>query len=55
VGQSIHILLDTGAMGNFINTKYIRVKEITLRNKKKPYTLGTLDNSDIGNIIKETY
>jgi hypothetical protein len=52
-GQNVHIMLDIGATGNFIDPHYIKVSWLTLWNKA-PYVLGGLGKNNIGIVSKET-
>ncbi|KDB21359.1 hypothetical protein H109_06705, partial [Trichophyton interdigitale MR816] len=43
VGQNARALVDSGAIGNFINTEFIKQSRIITRNKDKLYELGGLN------------
>jgi len=45
--QYIHVIIDLGAMGNFINKQQTNSYGFLFRKKTKPYTLYTLDRSTI--------
>jgi hypothetical protein len=49
----MHIMLNIGAIGNFIDPYYIKVSWLILQNKA-PYILGGLGKNNMGIVLKET-
>jgi hypothetical protein len=45
-GKKITVMLDSGATGNFISEKLVRLRKLPIRNKNEPYSISNADNGD---------